>query len=188
MPRYDFWSKDAVHYATMPTRLAYYLFFDNNSSDENCLLEVPRAIFGGAFILLSLPVDLLVGLFTLPVGIFHDLFAFIGNCFDDLINNRTHPSSFKHSYLYIGTKIALLPSLATGATLLNSFGVDSGWFDGGYDPMWGVAMIPIFTLSLPLSLILTIVTLPVAATADFFKLVGSCFDSVEVEPSNNFHC
>ncbi|MBA3535034.1 MAG: hypothetical protein H0T84_00230 [Tatlockia sp.] len=187
MPRYEFWSKDAVDYATMPTRLAYYLFFDNYPSDENCLKTGSRSIVGGAFILLSLPVDLLVGLFTLPVAIFHDLFAFIGNCFDDLINNRSHPSSFKNSYLYLGTKIALLPSLATGATILNSFGIDSGCFDGGYDPMWGVAMIPIFILSLPLSLLLTILALPVAATADFFKLVGNCFDSAEVQHSS-FSC
>lgn len=186
MSKYSFWLSDALNYATMPSQLAYYLFFDNKMfSADNCLQQTPNAILGGAVILLSLPVDLLVGLFTLPVALFHDIFAFIGNFFDAIINDKL--SSLENSPFYAAGFISLLPSLGSGAAILNSFGVDTGWFDGGYDPMFGVALIPIFILSLPLSLIFLILSLPIAAYFSGYNLLESCFDSAE-QKLTSFDC
>lgn len=177
MSKYRYWSSDAVYYATGPTRLAYYLFFQNDCFPDSCLPNSLSKILGGGFILLSLPLDLLVGLFTLPVGVVHDLFAFIGNCFDDLINDNRSPSSFKNSTVFFAGTLSLFPVLGSGALILNSFGIESGWFEEpSFDPLRSVAFIPIFILSLPISLVALIISLPIAATIDFFKLLGSCID------------
>jgi hypothetical protein len=172
MSAYQYWTPKALDYSTKPTQLAYYLFFDNqDASERDCLEKGVRGIIGGAFILLSLPFDLLIGLFILPIGMFHDMFAFIGNCFDYVINK----CSFKNSYTYQGGLIASMPTLFTGAIILNNLGVDTGWFEGpDNDLLASLATTPFFLLSIPLSLVLLAIVLPIAMGADILSLFGNC--------------
>ncbi|MCA0402903.1 MAG: hypothetical protein LCH30_03805 [Proteobacteria bacterium] len=97
-----YWLSDAWFYTQSPSLFTHAIFFPQKQSWElewhesafapdKVLLKIPYYVGICALMLLTLPIDLLIGIVILPPSAVHDLFLCVSQCFEP----QQDPNTFR---------------------------------------------------------------------------------------------